>query len=104
VHTHVDWLVLVGHAPLAEGLVIVLAASVFFLLAPALGSTYGGIRHVLPVVVLLAIFGGLSVQVAFSSNSKLLSVAAATALVAASASALPGLRPWEYFNEIASGI
>jgi hypothetical protein len=85
------------------GLAIVLAALLLFLLVLSLGSTYGGIRHALPVVVLLAIFGGLAVQVAFSSNSKPLKGAVAAALVAAAVSALPVMRPWEYFNEIIGG-
>lgn len=36
----------------------------------------------------------------FASNSMFLKAAVATALVAAAASALPVMRPWEYFNEI----
>ncbi|HEV3481105.1 MAG TPA: phospholipid carrier-dependent glycosyltransferase [Candidatus Acidoferrales bacterium] len=85
------------------GLAIILAASVLFLLVLSAGSTYGGIRHALPVVVLLAIFGGAAVQVALSSNSKALKSAVAVALVAAAASALPVMRPWEYFNELIGG-
>jgi dolichyl-phosphate-mannose-protein mannosyltransferase len=85
------------------GFAIVLAASVLFLLVLSVGSTYGGIRHALPVVVLLAIFGGLAVQVALSSNSKPLKGAVAAALVAAAVSALPAMRPWEYFNEMIGG-
>jgi len=42
-------------------------------------------------------------QAALSSNSKLLKGAAALALVAAAASALPVMRPWEYFNELIGG-
>lgn len=82
---------------------IVLAALVLFLLVLSLGSTYGGIRHALPAVVLLAIFGGAAVQVALSSNSKLLKGTVAVAVVAAAVSALPVMRPWEYFNEIIGG-
>lgn len=85
------------------GLAIILAASVLFLLVLSAGSTYGGIRHALPVVVLLAIFGGAAVQVALSSNSKALKSAVAVALVAAAVSALPVMRPWEYFNEMIGG-
>ena len=42
-------------------------------------------------------------QVAFSSNSKLVKAAVAAALFAAAVSALPVMRPWEYFNEIIGG-
>jgi hypothetical protein len=82
---------------------IVLAASLLFLPVLALGSTYGGIRHALPVVVLLSIFGGVAVQLAFVWKSKLLKAAVATALAVAAASALPVLRPWEDYNEIIGG-
>ena len=85
------------------GLAIILAASALFLLVLAAGSTYGGIRHALPVVVLLSIFGGVAVQVALSSNSKPLKGVVAAAVVAAAVSALPVMRPWEYFNEVIGG-
>jgi hypothetical protein len=85
------------------GVAMVAAAAVFFLLVLASGSTYGGIRHALPVVVLLAVIGGLAVQVAFSSNLKSLKLAVAAAISAAVASAFPVMRPWEYFNEIIGG-
>jgi len=85
------------------GLCLVLAATLLFLLVLALGSTYGGIRHALPAVVLLSVFGGVAAEGAFVSKSKLLKAAVATALAAAAASALPVLRPWEYYNEIIGG-
>ena len=85
------------------GLGIVLAALLLFLLVLMLGSTYGGIRHALPVVVLLAIFGGVAIETAFTSNSRFLKAGVAAALVAAAASALPVMRPWEYFNEMIGG-
>jgi tetratricopeptide (TPR) repeat protein len=90
-------------APLDEnaGLGIICSAAALFLLVLAAGSPYGGIRHALPVVVLLSIFGGLAMQAALSSYStKLLRALVILALAAAAASALPALRPWEYFNEI----
>jgi hypothetical protein len=43
------------------------------------------------------------VHAAFASESKPLRAAVVTALLAAAASALPVLRPWEYFNEIIGG-
>jgi tetratricopeptide (TPR) repeat protein len=85
------------------GLSIVLAALLVFLLVLARGSTYGGIRHALPVVVLLSIFGGVAANTAFVSRSKLLKAAVATSFGAAAVSALPILRPWEYYNEIIGG-
>jgi hypothetical protein len=85
------------------GLAFILGAAVLFLLVLASGSSYAGIRHALPVVVLLSIFAGIAVQTAFASNSKLSKVAMVTALVVAAVSAVPVMRPWEYFNELAGG-
>ena len=82
------------------GLSMVLAASALFLLVLASGSTYGGIRHALPVVVLLAIVGGIAVHAGFSSTSRTEKAVVMLALVVAAISAFPVMRPWEYFNEI----
>jgi Tetratricopeptide repeat len=81
----------------------VLAAVVLFILVLVSGSTYAGIRHALPVVALLAIIGGVGLESAFSSNSTVWKVAAGSALVIAAISALPVMRPWEYFNELVGG-
>src|ERR1700756_3404567 len=85
------------------GLAIVLAAALLFLSVLAGGSTYAGIRHALPVVVLLSIFGGCAIQMAFSSRWMLLKFVVAAALTVAMISAVPVMRPWEYFNEIIGG-
>ncbi|MBV8454542.1 MAG: hypothetical protein JOZ29_20055 [Deltaproteobacteria bacterium] len=85
------------------GLAVVLGAAILFLLVLTRGSTYGGIRHALPVVVLLAIFGGCAIQAVFTSRSKLLKAVVGAAFVIAMASALPVMRPWGYFNEIIGG-
>lgn len=66
----------------------------------ATGSTYAGIRHALPVVVLLAIIGGVAVHAGFSSTSRTGKAVVMLALVAAAMSAFPVMRPWGYFNEI----
>jgi tetratricopeptide (TPR) repeat protein len=87
----------------SEGLLTVLCATVFFLLVLMAGSTYAGIRHALPVVVLLAILGGAGMRFAFSSKSIAWKAGAAASLAIAAASALPVTRPWEYFNEISGG-
>lgn len=85
------------------GFTIVLAALLLFLLVLVLGSTYGGIRHALPLIVLLNIFGGVAISAAFRSPSPILRIAVVVALIAAAASAVPVMRPWEYFNELAGG-
>jgi tetratricopeptide (TPR) repeat protein len=82
---------------------IVLAALLTFLLVLASGSSYAGIRHALPAVVLLAIIAGFAVHLGLVWNSKALGAIVTVALLAAAASALPVARPWEYFNEIIGG-
>jgi hypothetical protein len=47
------------------------------------GVTYAGIRHALPVVVLLAIVGGVGMQFAFFSKSMAWKTVAAASLVIA---------------------
>jgi hypothetical protein len=85
------------------GLGAVLAAVLAFMLVLASGSTYGGIRHALPAVVLLAIFAGCAISLGLVSKSRPFRVIVAALLVAAAASALPVMRPWEYFNELIGG-
>lgn len=83
--------------------ITVLAAAACFMVALVAGSTYAGIRHALPVVVLLAIIGGVGLQFAFSSNSAAWKITGGVAVAIAAISALPVLRPWEYFNEFVGG-
>jgi hypothetical protein len=82
---------------------IVLAAALCFLLVLRSGTTYAGIRHALPVVPLLAIFAGMATHAALTSKTKALKVIVAFSFLGAVASALPVMRPWEYFNEIVGG-
>ncbi|MGA8598660.1 MAG: hypothetical protein WB676_28425 [Bryobacteraceae bacterium] len=84
-----------------EGVETVLAAAALFVVVLIAGSTYAGIRHALPVVVLLAVLGGIGAQFAFSSRSATWKAAAAVALAFAAASALPAMRPWESAAPIA---
>ena len=78
---------------------VILAAVILFFLVLAAGATYAGVRHALPVVVLLSIFGGLFAERALASNSRKMQAVAVLAYLFAGISALPVLRPWEYFNE-----
>jgi hypothetical protein len=82
---------------------IVLAAAAFYLLVLLFGSSYGGVRHALPVIVLLAVVAAMPLHAALSSTSKVWKAVVALAFVAAAASAVPVMRPWEYFNEIIGG-
>lgn len=77
--------------------------SLLFLIVLARGSSYGGIRHVPPVVPLLALLASLAIYKAVESKSYLLHDAIVVALIASLASAIPVLRPWEYFNETVGG-
>ena len=47
---------------------VVLAVVMLFLLVLSQGATYAGIRHALPVVVLLAVFAGVGFEAALSSR------------------------------------
>lgn len=82
---------------------VILAASVFFLLVLMRGVTYGGIRHALPIVVLLSVFAGTAAQFVMSSDSKRNRIVVEITFAAAALSAVSALRPWEYFNEIIGG-
>jgi tetratricopeptide (TPR) repeat protein len=82
---------------------VILAAAILFSLVLAWGATYGGIRHALPVVVLLSIFTGLFVERVMASYSRSLKAITMLAYVLACVSAVPVLPPWEYFNEFVGG-
>jgi len=82
---------------------VILAAVLLFLLVLSQGATYAGIRHAMPVVALLAIFAGLFVERALASNSRGLKALMLAGYFFAGVSALPVLRPWEYFNEFVGG-
>ena len=87
------------YQPIA-GLALLAAFVIFFVMR---GSSYGGIRHLLPVYPLLAILGALVVYYRSSVTSHLTGVVLAVGLIASLALAVPVMRPWEYFNEIAGG-
>jgi len=82
---------------------VVNAIALLYLLVLAQGATYAGIRHALPVVVLLAVFAGLFVERALVTTSRGLKTVVGLALCAALISAVPVWRPWEYFNEFVGG-
>jgi len=83
-------------APLIGLFVLSLLFWIFF----AKGSSYGGIRHALSAIPLIALLASLAVYKAVESKSYLLRGAVVVALIAASISAIPVMRPWEYYNEI----
>lgn len=84
-------------------LIIVLAALAWFLAVLSSGATYAGVRHALPVIVFFSIFGGVAAHAILTFHSRALKVVGIVCLLVACASALPVLRPWEYYNELVGG-
>ncbi len=82
---------------------ITLGGMIFFLLVLANGATYAGVRHALPVLVLLSIFSGIAAAILASQDSRAPKVIVSLAFVMAAISTLPVMRPWEYFNEFVGG-
>lgn len=82
------------------GLALLAAIVIFFVIR---GSSYGGIRHLLPVYPFLAILASLVVYYRSKVRSHVTGVVLAVGLIASLALAVPVMRPWEYFNEIAGG-
>jgi hypothetical protein len=66
-------------------------------------SSYAGMRHALIVLPSLAVAGAAALSIAWERKSQLLLAAIAIAAVLALVSALPVLRPWEYYNELVGG-
>lgn len=79
------------------------ALATLFLAFLGSGSAYAGVRHALPVFPFLAVLAGVAVDAAACSPRRSLAGAVAVAGLAAVASAVPVVRPWEYFNELAGG-
>lgn len=84
-------------------LIGVIGLAVLFLITLATGSPYAGVRHALPVIPALALLAALAIYNAVKSQSYLLRGAVVVALTIALASAIPVLRPWEYYNETVGG-
>lgn len=74
--------------------------AILFLIALINGSSYAGIRHAMPIIPLLALLGALSIYRAIESKIIFLRATVGLALILAVLSAIPVMRPWEYFNEI----
>ena len=82
------------------GSALLSAIVIFFVIR---GSSYGGIRHLLPVYPLLAILAALVVYYRSRVMSHLTGLVLAVGLIASLVLAVPVMRPWEYFNEFAGG-
>jgi len=73
--------------------------AIVYLVVLGSGEAYAGVRHALPVFPVLALLGGIALAAA-AQGGRLVPGVAAVGLIAAAASALPVLRPWEYYNEV----
>ena len=82
---------------------VVSAFSAIFLFFLISGSSYAGVRHALPLFPFVALLGAFAVAAALRSRSYWFMGGAAALLAVAIASAVPQMRPWEYFNEFAGG-
>jgi hypothetical protein len=66
-------------------------------------GTYAGVRHALPVVIVLAVLGAAAIAVALRQRARLLGAATVACLAATVALTIRELRLWEYHNELAGG-
>jgi hypothetical protein len=82
---------------------IVFAATLWFLLVLSRGATYAGIRHALPAIPLLAIFAGCAMHLAITSKTIAPKIIVGLGFLLAALSAIPVVRPWEYYNELIGG-
>lgn len=78
-------------------------AALLLAVLAAANSGYAGIRHALPVFPPLALLAGAAMAIGFQSRLRWARSVSLLALLGALASALPALRPWEYYNELAGG-
>ncbi|CAN5411336.1 hypothetical protein BH10ACI2_BH10ACI2_12820 [soil metagenome] len=67
------------------------------------GSSYAGVRHALPLFPFMALLGAIAIHFALNSKSIVYRGLVGVMLILAIVSAVPQMRPWEYFNEMAGG-
>ncbi len=89
-----------GKEPL---LVILLFGGLLLVMLIKGTSSYAGMRHALIVLPSLAVAGAAALAIAWESKSRTLLAGIALAAAVAMASAIPVLRPWEYYNELVGG-
>jgi tetratricopeptide (TPR) repeat protein len=66
-------------------------------------SSYAGMRHALIVLPSLAVAGAAALAIAWERKSRAILAGVALATLLAMISAIPVLRPWEYYNELVGG-
>ena len=92
-----DW---PGREPL---LVILLFGGLLLAMLIKGTSSYAGMRHALIVLPSIAVAGAAALAIALQRKSRLLLAGIVLATVVAMISAVPVLRPWEYYNELVGG-
>lgn len=98
------FLVFRGTTPEARvGIAAYTVFAVIFLGFLIRGSSYAGVRHALPLIPFAGMFAAFAIYFAVKSSSLIARSSVAILLVAAMISAVPQMRPWEYFNELAGG-
>ncbi len=98
-------LLVAGRLPRAHAVpsLVVTAFTGIFLFFLVRGSSYAGVRHALPLFPFVALLGAFAIVWAFRSRSYAIQIGASLLVLAAIVSAVPQMRPWEYFNELAGG-
>ncbi|HMI52567.1 MAG TPA: phospholipid carrier-dependent glycosyltransferase [Candidatus Saccharimonadales bacterium] len=89
-----------GKEPL---LVILLFGALLLAMLMKGTSSYAGMRHALIVLPSLAVAGAAALSLASERRSRSLFAGIAIATLLALVSAIPVLRPWEYYNELVGG-
>jgi hypothetical protein len=89
-----------GKEPL---LVILLFGALLLAMLMKGTSSYAGMRHALIVLPSLAVSGAAALSIAWQRRSRALFTGIAIATLLALVSAIPVLRPWEYYNELVGG-
>jgi tetratricopeptide (TPR) repeat protein len=100
------FLLLLGKLPpaLRWPLLAFLASGLFFLGFVCLkGVPYAGVRHLLFLIPITALFSGVALERIFLGRSRAAWMFAIAALLAACVSCLPQRRIWEYHNLLAGG-
>ena len=82
---------------------VVTAFTGIFLFFLIRGSSYAGVRHALPLFPFVALLGAFALAWLMRSRIFALKMGGALLIVAAIVSAVPQMRPWEYFNEFVGG-
>ena len=82
---------------------VVAGFTAIFLVFLIRGSSYGGVRHATPLFPFMILLGGIAVDWAVRKRSYWVGIGTGLLFIAAIVSAVPQMRPWEYFNEFAGG-